>query len=159
MRRWPHRSTDGSQLVVVVGALVLSACGSGFTREAAIDSFMVANTDATTAQAECVVDELVGIYTLDGLETELAAEPLSEEFELTQYRASFACGMRNDVRSQLIDQLQASGLSGEDARCAGETMADELDEDDLEVLISGELTDEFFDKYFVALEACDALPE
>ena len=50
----------------------LVACGSGFDRSSAIESFRVANEEATEDQASCVVDALVDTYGLDQLENELA---------------------------------------------------------------------------------------
>ncbi len=142
--------------IVVVG---LAGCSEGFTRDGAVESFVAVNTEASTDEAGCVVDDLIEQYGLEGLELELQRESPTESFATTQFRAMFACGMTSGVESSLTEQLQARGLAPAQAACAAEALTGSLDQDDLDVLISGELTDAFFDKYFVALEACDALPD
>ncbi len=145
--------------MVAVAALGLAACAAEFTREAAIDSFVATNEDASRQQAGCVVDRLVDGYTLTGLEEELAAERLDADFEEAQFRAEFGCGMRSGVEASLVSQLEASGIETADAECAADELVDSLEESDLDVLLTGELTDTFYTKYFDSLERCDALPE
>lgn len=109
-------------------------------------------------QARCVVDILFETYGAEGLEVELDRAVPSDDFEEAQYRAMFGCGMRGDVRDQLAGQLEQRGLTDDEAACVADALTGDLDEDDLDVLLSGELTDEFFDKYFDAMSSCDALP-
>ena len=138
---------------------MLSACAADFTRDAAIDSFVAANEDASRQQAGCVVDRLVEAYELEGVEVELAREPLDEAFVEAQFRAEFGCGMQSSVRASLQEQLLASGIAADQAECAADELVDSLDEPDLDVLLEGELNDTFYAKYFDSLEQCDALPE
>ncbi len=137
----------------------MGACAAEFTRDAAIDSFVASNEDASRQQAGCVVDRLVDEYGLEGLEAELAAERRAADFEEMQFRAEFGCGMRSSVEESLVTQLEASGIEGDKAACAADELVDSLVEDDLDVLLSGELNDDFYAKYFDSLERCDALPE
>ncbi|MFT7599632.1 MAG: hypothetical protein ACI8TP_002567 [Acidimicrobiales bacterium] len=142
---------------VVVG---VAACSStSATRGDLVESFRNTNPDASTAQAECVVDELIAEYSLEGLERELEAVPKASSFERGQFLASFGCGLTSDVEAELADQLQASGIAADDADCAAEALTEGLDDEDLAVLLSGEITDQFYAKYFVALDECDALPK
>ncbi len=122
------------------------------------DAFADAHPEATGVQAQCVVDTLFDTYGADGLELELERAVADDDFEETQYRAMFACGMREDVRDQLAGQLERRGLTTGEAECVADALTGDLDDDDLDVLLSGELTDAFFDKYFGAMSACDALP-
>lgn len=144
---------------MVAGAvLVLAGCGDELERGEAVTAFAAAHPEASTVEATCVVDALIEGYGLDGLEDELDRPVSSAEFSEAQYRAMFACGLRDDVRVQLVEQLRAQGLDDEQASCVAEDLTGRLDEADLEVLLSGELTDPFFDKYFDAVAGCDALP-
>ncbi len=146
---------------LVVGfavALLATSCADPWTRDAAVESFVAANDDATTEQAGCVVDSLIAAYGLDGLEVELEAEVMDDDFEIAQFKASFACGMTADVEETLVDQLEQTGIDPLDAECAAEALVADFDESDLDVLLSGELNDTFYATYFDALEQCDALP-
>ncbi len=105
-----------------------------------------------------MVDKLISIYGLEGLETELEREVALESFQTDQFRAAFGCGLTGEVEEELVRQLVATGIDPEGARCASQELTGSLDDADLDVLLSGEITDTFYQKYFVALEACDALP-
>ncbi len=150
----------------MVAVLALAACSSGFSRVDAVESFQTVNPDASTAEAACVVDALIEEYegepvdeeSLDGLETELLAEPQSERFLLDQFRAKFGCGMTNDVEAQLRRELLANEIDEEAVDCVARALAGGLTDADLEVLISDEMTDSFFVIFFSAVESCDALP-
>lgn len=119
---------------------------------------MRSHSEATEHQAGCVVDKLISTYGLDGLQVELKREAPARSFELDQFRASFGCGLTAGVEVELARQLEASGVESVAAACAGKELATSLDDEGLDVLLSGEITDDFYAKYFVALEACDALP-
>ncbi len=122
-----------------------------------ISGFQDSNPDATTEQAGCVVDDLMGRYSSDELEVELAGEPVSSDFEEAQFRAMFTCGVEGDVQEQIRSQLVANGVSVDDAPCvASELMVDPTDED-IDVLLSGEITDAFYAKFFEAMELCGAV--
>ncbi len=140
------------------GIVVLAGCADAFTRDAAVDSFLAANDDATRVQASCVVGELIDEYGLDGLKGELDRERVDPAFELSQFRASFNCGMTADVEQTLVDELVDTGIERDEAVCAADALLADFDDSDLDVLLSGELNETFYAKYFDALEQCDALP-
>lgn len=140
--------------------LLLAGCGDGgdqFDRDAAVVSFSQANPEATEAQAACVVDRLVDRYGLDGLEQELEADEQSDEFVEVQFRDMFACGMEGDVRDQIIEQLEANDVAPADAPCVANELVADLTDGDIDVLLSGEITDDFFAKFISAMEACGAI--
>lgn len=142
---------------VVVGLLV-AGCSTAASRDDFVQRFIETNADASTEQSECVVDELIRQYSLSGLERELEAAPQATAFERAQFTAMFGCGMTEDVEAELARQLANTGVEGAGAACAAEALTADLDDDDLQVLLSGEITDGFYAKYFVALEECGALP-
>mgnify|MGYP001954737009 CR=1 FL=1 len=63
----------------------------------------------------------------------------------------------DDVRDQIDEQLQANGVAAKDAPCVADAMVDELTDDDFDVLLSGEITDDFFTKFVSAMEECGAI--
>lgn len=143
-------------MVTAVG-LVAAGCGQGFDREAAVSSFGEANPDVTTAQAECVVDRLIDRYGLGELEQELRNDPPDERFEEAQFRDMFACGVQGDVTDQVVEQLEANGVTEEYAPCVADHLVGDLTDGDIDVLLSGEITDEFFEKFVGAMEDCGAV--
>lgn len=148
-----------SGLVFGVAALAaISGCSSSITRQDADEAFLRSHPDATEHQAGCVVDKLISTHGLDGLQLELEREVPARSFEIDQFRASFACGLTDDVEAELARQLEVTGVEPVAARCAGKELTTSLDDEGLDVLLSGEITDDFYEKYFVALEACNALP-
>lgn len=149
---------------VLVAVLALAACtgflvgcGQGYDRDAAVSSFSLANPLATVDQSECVVDRLIDRYGLDGLEQELATDPADESFAEAQFRDMFACGIEGDVRSQITMQLQANDVAESDAPCVADLLVDDLNDDDIDVLLSGEISDEFFARFVSAMEQCGAI--
>ncbi len=119
--------------------------------------FTAANPDATTAQAECVVDRLLSERELAVIESELTAEEIAPEFEEDQFRAMFVCGIEGDVGEQITEQLVANGVSPDDAPCVSGELIGQLTDTDIDVLLSGEITDEFYAKFFAAMESCGAV--
>ena len=144
--------------LVVLIASQLVGCSSEPTRDEYVAQFVASNPDATTIQAECVVDELATAYTLEGLGRELEAVPTASAFERSQFRAMFGCGLTSAVEDALEEQLVASGIDEKGAACASETLTSTLDDDDLDILLDGGITDEFYAKYFTSLDSCDAVP-
>ncbi|MGF1598339.1 MAG: hypothetical protein ACFCVK_15630 [Acidimicrobiales bacterium] len=142
---------------VATAAAVVAGCGQGFDRDHAIDTFVEANPEATPEQAACVVDELIERYGLDDLDNELRADTPDAGFEEEQFRQMFLCGVEGDIRRQLTDQLIANGIGEDDAPCVADALVDGITDDDVDVLLSGQITDEFNDKFHDALEECDAL--
>ena len=143
-------------LVLLPGAMVASGCGESFDRADAIDSFLAANPEVDRPGAECVIDRQIDRYGLEGLATELQAEPESEAFTEAQFQDMFACGLAGDVTDQLVEQLQASGVDPDDAPCVAQALTGDLDDDDIDVLLSGEITDSFMSKFVTAMESCGA---
>lgn len=127
------------------------------SRDSLIAGFQESNPDAGTDQAGCVVDRLLERYGIEELEELLQTEPIADDFEEAQFRDMFACGIEGDVQAQIVDQLVANGVEAADAPCVAEGLMTDLDDDDIDVLLSGEITDEFYQKFFVAMESCDAI--
>ncbi len=139
-------------------AVSIVGCSSEPTRDDYVAQFVASNPDATTLQAECVVDKLAKDYTLEGLGRELEAVPTATAFERSQFRAMFGCGLTSDVEAALEEQLVASGIDEKGASCASEALTSTLDDDDLDILLDGGITDDFYAKYFTSLDNCDAVP-
>ncbi|MGI9596084.1 MAG: hypothetical protein ACR2QK_07990 [Acidimicrobiales bacterium] len=142
---------------LAVGSMAAAGCGQAFDRDDAVAGFTAANPTATAAQSECVVDRLIDRYGLEGLEVELSADPADDDFTEVQFRDMFACGMEGDVRSQIVDQLVANDVSADDAPCVADALVDDLNDDDIDVLLSGDITDDFFSKFVSAMEQCGAI--
>lgn len=70
----------------------------------------------------------------------------------------FGCGLTSAVENALEEQLVASGIDEKGAACASEALTLKLDDDDLDVLLDGGITEEFYAKYFTSLDGCDAVP-
>lgn len=146
-------------VLILAAVMALAGCGQGqaFDRDTASASFASANPDASQAQADCVVDRLIDRYGLERLETELSAETAEDSFSEDQYRDMFACGMEGDVREQIIEQLEANDVQAEDAPCVADELVGDLDDEDFDVLLSGEITDAFLAKFITAMESCGAI--
>ncbi len=137
----------------------MAGCSSSVDRADLVESYQQSRPDATAVETECVVDRLVEAFGIEGVEAELTATTgPTRAFELETFRAEFGCGRTDDVQAQLSELLAERELATDDAECVAEALTASLDEADLEVLIGGEMTDAFFDKYFVAVEGCGALP-
>ena len=165
MRRW---STDGSGLTRLVRgvnrsaapailAILVAGCGQGLTRDSLVADFAASNPDVTQDQAECVVDRLLSDRDLTAIEAELTGEAVSPQFEEDQFRAMFVCGIEGDVGEQITEQLTANGVSPDDAPCVSDELVDKLTDADVDVLLSGEITDEFYAKFFDAMASCGAV--
>lgn len=146
-------------VAVTAGVAALGAgCGQGFDRVAAVESFRDANPEVTGDQAGCVVDGLIERYGLDGLAVELeAGTEQSPAFTEAQFREMFTCGVQGDVVDELTEQLEASGVAAEQAPCVAQGLAGELTDGDIDVLLSGNITDEFMAKFVAAMETCGAV--
>jgi hypothetical protein len=144
---------------VILPAMILVSCGQGVSRASLVSSFVEANPDASTEQAECVVDRLIDNFDLPALETELEAEPLTAGFEEAQFRAMFVCGIEGDVATQITDQLVANGVEEADAPCVSDALVGQMTDDDIDVLLSGDITDAFYAKFFAAMQSCGAVDQ
>lgn len=145
-------------VVVTMLCALLPGCGQNtFDRAAAIASFTETHPDASNVEAGCVVDRLIERFELPGLEAELAANPQDPEFEEAQFRDMFACGMEGDVQEQIVEQLEANGVSEADAPCVADELVSDLSDGDIDVLLSGDISDEFLAKFVTAMESCGAI--
>ena len=88
---------------------------------------------------------------------ELEAEPVSAGFEEDQFRAMFRCGVVGDVERQVADQLEANGVGAEHSPCVAGTLVGAMTDEDIDVLLSGQITDDFATKFRQAMDDCDAL--
>ncbi len=155
-RRRPRRAlTTG--LTTVALSLLAAGCGEEFTTERAVDSFQNANPDASLTESTCVVELLVDEFGLDRLESELAADLPEASFEEAQFRAMFRCGLEGDVEEQITEQLVATGVDAADAPCVSAELVGSMTDGDIDVLLSGEITEEFSTKFLEAMDACGAL--
>ncbi len=147
------------RLLPVAAAVVVLAggCGSGFDAEAAADQFQGAYPNAADAQAACVVDDLIERYGSDGLRTELDRPVKTEAFEEAQLRAMVLCGMLGDLTAELEAQLIDGGIPAEAAPCMAEELIGDIDEANLDVLLTGEITEQFYLDYLAAADACSVL--
>jgi hypothetical protein len=120
-------------------------------------AFMEANPDVSVVEASCVIDTLTEAIGTSELIATLWLAETPREFEVAQFKAMFACGIDRDVRSALTQQLLARGTPEDKAPCVADDIVNKMDLQELDVLISGENTDEFYAKYFNAMEGCGAL--
>jgi len=136
---------------------LVAGCGGGASREAAIESFQDANPEATDEQAACVVDGLIDRYGLDELDAQLGTVPLDAAFEEDQFREMFVCGVDGDWRADITEQLIDNGVAAEDAPCVSDELFATMSDDDIGVLLTGQITDSFSETFYDALETCNAL--
>ena len=155
MVRSPIKLTSLAAVVAV--ASIAAGCGQGYGRDDAVASFADANPSATEAQAGCVVDRLIDRYGLDQLEAELVADPIDPAFEETQFRDMFACGLEGDLEGEIARQLVDNGVEQADAPCVAGELVDDLEDSDIDVLLSGEITQDFMGKFVDAMRACGAI--
>ena len=150
-------TATAASFAALAGVAIVAGCGQGFSRDAAIDSFRETNEDVTGEQAACVVDGLIDRYGLDELESQLAASPLEASFEEDQFREMFVCGVAGDWRADITDQLIENGVAPDDAPCVSDELFATMSDDDIGVLLTGEITESFASTFAAALETCEAL--
>ncbi|MEZ5380007.1 MAG: hypothetical protein R2733_26165 [Acidimicrobiales bacterium] len=138
--------------------LLAGACSSPLTEDDLVEAYQASHPEVTDDQAACVVGALVDAFEVEGVELELEAPTPTAAFGEAQYRAQFHCGQTGDVHDQLVAMLLERDLEADAADCVATALVDQIDDDDLDVLVGGELTDQFFDKYFTATYDCGALP-
>ena len=164
--RWVRLGVAG-----LASALLLTACSGGFTRADAVASFLEANPDASTTEANCVIDALIETHEdppvdeddLAGLEAQLLADPPDDSFVRDQFLAEFGCGLTADVEQQLRRELLANDIDPDAVDCVAADLVGRLTEDDLDLLVAARtdpdaMTDSFYATFFASVEACDALP-
>ena len=132
--------------------------GCAIQRDDLLESFSKANPDATEEQAACVVDELINVYGIEGVEEQLLLDPVDPKFEELQFRTMIHCGMTDRLVEPLAAQLERLDVPDENRDCVVEELTAGITDADLDVLLSGELTDAYYSKFFDALTTCDALP-
>ena len=143
---------------MAIAAMMGSSCSNALSHDDLVESYQTSNPDTEPEAAACVVDELVEAFEVAGVEAELVAVAPSAAFERSLYRAEFTCGATDDVNVQLTRLLIERDIAPDAADCVATALITELDDQDFEVLLSGEITDQFFDKYYAATYDCDALP-
>lgn len=127
------------------------------TKADLVEAFMRANPDASNSEASCVIDSLTEALGATELIATLWQDPIPRDFELAQFRASFECGIDSEIRSELTAQLVDQGTPADKAPCVADAIVDEMNPAELNVLITGEITDAFYTKYFNAMQTCGAL--
>ena len=155
VRRFPPISPMPAAALIALG--FLAGCGQDVDRAAAIDGFRSANPDISAEEAGCVVDRLVDRYGLEGLVDELESAGPDPDFTEAQFQDMFACGVEGDVETQIAEQLEASGVDPADAPCVADALTVGLDGDDVDVLLSGEITEDFMAKFTAAMADCGVI--
>ncbi len=136
--------------------MLLAACGEDFTRADVLDSFRANAPDLAATDADCVVDDLIDTFGIDGLAEELAGQETSISYAEADTRARLRCGLVGDYRTGFVAEIEASGVSAEAAGCVADAVLSDLTDADIEVLLSGTSNDDFTQKYLDAAEACGA---
>ncbi len=142
----------------MVFAAMFVGCTQELTEDDLVEAYQTSRPNFSADVAECVVGRLVETFGVDGVEGELDAITQTDAFEVALYRAEFDCGETGDVERRLVELLLDRDLESEAAECVAGDLVGDLDDSDFDVLLSGEITDQFFDKYYTALYDCDALP-
>ena len=135
-----------------------AACTSELTGEDLATAYRRGHPEVDDAIARCVVDALTLTYSIEEIEAELARPAVSDDFAWDQYRSEALCGSTANFEAQLTGLLVETGLDLDQANCAAATLAEHVDDSDLLVLRTGEMTDAFYARYFDALQACEAPP-
>ncbi len=136
--------------------IVLAGCGNEFTRDDVAASFATSAPDVPADAADCVVDDLIETFGIDGLAAELEAEQTSIVYAEADTRARLRCGLVGDVRTELVTELEVSGITSEASACVADALLSDLSDDDIEVLLSGASSEAFTQKYLDAAEECGA---
>lgn len=107
--------------------------------------------------AGCAVGHLQQQYGFWELTDRLIEEDDSIQFQRRQFEVMFTCGDRTAIADQLRPQLIDQGVDPADAGCVASEIADRMVIEDLAVLYSGVMTEQFGQLFFGALDACGAL--
>ncbi len=144
---------------LVVGLSSLAGC-SGYDTADLVEAYQRSHPEVSDAVAVCVVDHLVSATSVEEVVDQLSDQAEAGDdpaFELAQFQAEFACGLRDQTRSDLEDGLRAQGYDAEEASCAADQLVESLDLADLDALLAGNMPDEFYARYVTALEDCGAI--
>ncbi len=147
---------------MVTAALLLAAPGCGgdgqFSRDDAVARVHRDNPDITADQAGCVADRLVERFGLDELGDMAAADPPDADLQEAEFTDAFRCGVVGDVRQQIVDQLTAAALPADQAGCVADALVPGLTDADIDVIVSGAITESFTQKFDTAMRDCGAAP-
>ncbi len=141
--------------------LVAPGCGGaggGFSRDDAVARVRQDNPDITADQAGCVADRLVERFGLDELGTLAAADPPDADLQEAEYTDAFRCGVTGDVRQQIVDLLTENAVPADQAGCVADELAPGLTDADIDVIVSGQITESFTQKFDTAMRDCGAAP-
>ncbi len=145
--------------MTVAVLLAVSSCGAGAaTRDDVVDRVRADNTDATAEQAGCVADRLIDRFGLDGLDGMLAADPPDADLQEAEFTDAFRCGVVGDVRQEIVDQLTANAVPAGQAGCVADELVPGLTDADIDVIVSGDITESFTQKFDTAMRDCGAAP-
>lgn len=145
--------------MTVAVLLAASGCGGGAaTRDDVVDRVRTDNTDATAEQASCVADRLIDRFGLDGLDGMLAADPPDADLQEAEFTDAFRCGVVGDVRQEIVDQLTANAVPADQAGCVADELVPGLTDADIDVIVSGDITESFTQKFDTAMRDCGAAP-
>ncbi len=136
----------------------IGACSSELTADDLAAAYRRGHPDIDEAVARCVVDALTLIYSIEQIEAQLARPSVSDDFAWEQYRSEAVCGSTANLEAQLSGLLVERGLNVSQAECTAAALAEDVEDSDLLVLRTGEMTDAFYARYFDALQTCEALP-
>lgn len=136
----------------------IGACSSERTAEDLVAAYQRGHPDVDDAVARCIVDSLTLVYSIGQIDAELARPAVSDDFAWAQYRSEAVCGSTANLEAQLTGLLVETGLDRSQAECAAAALAANIQDSDLLVLRTGEMTDAFYARYFDALQTCEALP-
>jgi hypothetical protein len=150
----------GLAAAVLSAVLLVPGCGrdTGLSRDDAIAEVRTVNPEVTAEQAGCVVDHLIDRFGLGKVGSLLEASAPDPDFQEAQFTDMFRCGVEGDVRQQILDQLTASGVPDADAPCVADVLVANLTDADVDVLLSGEITSAFAQKFDSAMRDCGAAP-
>ena len=150
------RAARRAAATVLASAALVAGCGNEFTRDDVAASFATSAPDVPADAADCVVDDLIETFGIDGLAAELEAEQTSIVYAEADTRARLRCGLVGDVRAELVTELEGSGITSEASACVADALLSDLSDDDIEVLLSGASSEAFTQKYLDAAEDCGA---
>ncbi|MDH4074599.1 MAG: hypothetical protein OEW29_01595 [Acidimicrobiia bacterium] len=140
--------------------LAAPGCGGdgGFGRDDAVARVRQDNPGITADQAGCVADRLVGRFGLDELGTLAAADPADADLQEAEFTDAFRCGVEGDVRQEIVSQLTANALPADQAGCVADELVPGLTDADIDVIVSGEISESFTQKFDTAMRDCGAAP-
>lgn len=159
--RAPRRCPRVGRLVIgIVGAVVAVSCAKEVTRADLDEAVLRADEGASPIQASCIVDELVAIYGLDGVQTEMKREAPTHDFQTDRVMSQLRCGYFSAFKAPAMDTLMADGADHDQAQCVTTGFVSSITDSDIDHMVTGQSWDGFpvEDKWFDALEACGLWP-